>query len=142
MRILRPSSHPTAAFQKRTCLQRCVRAPLCPLHCHRQMSLALSKLFKKILFIFIILFFKRFIYLLLERGEGREKEGEKHPCVVASHMPPTGDLACNPGTCPHWESNRQYFGSQAGTQSPGLFFFLFLNFRARGREGERKERKH
>ena len=36
------------------------------------------------------------MYLLVERGEGREKEGEKHPCVVASHMPPTGDLACNP----------------------------------------------
>ena len=25
-----------------------------------------------------------------------EKEGKKHQCVVASHVPPTGDLACNP----------------------------------------------
>ena len=25
-----------------------------------------------------------------------EREGEKHQCVVASHAPPTGDLACNP----------------------------------------------
>ena len=29
-------------------------------------------------------FFKDFIYLLLERGKEREREGEKHPCVVAS----------------------------------------------------------
>ena len=34
-----------------------------------------------------------------------EKEGDKHPCVVASRMPPTGDLACNPGMCPDWELN-------------------------------------
>ena len=51
-------------------------------------------------------FFKDFIYLFLDRGEGREEEGEKHQCVVASHMPPTGDLACNPGMCPDWESNQ------------------------------------
>ena len=36
---------------------------------------------------------KKRLYLFLERG----REGEKHRCVVASHMPPTGDLACNPG---------------------------------------------
>ena len=30
-----------------------------------------------------------FIYLFLERG----KEGEKHQCMVAFHVPPTGDLA-------------------------------------------------
>ena len=54
-----------------------------------------------------------------------EREGEKHPCVVASHATPAGDLAHNPGMCPDWESNLQPFGSQAGTQSmephqPGL----------------------
>ena len=47
-------------------------------------------------------------------------EGEKHQCVVASHVSPTGDLACNPGTCPDWESNWQPFGSQSGTQSTEL----------------------
>ena len=26
-----------------------------------------------------------------------DREGEKHHCVVASCVPPTGDLACNPG---------------------------------------------
>ena len=64
------------------------------------------------------------IYLFLEREEG-EREGEKHQCVVASLTPPTGDLACNPGMCPDWESNQRPFGSQASAQStephqPGL----------------------
>ena len=46
---------------------------------------------------FFLLLLKRFIYLFLEMG-GREgeREGEKHPCVVASHASPTGDLACTP----------------------------------------------
>ena len=48
--------------------------------------------------------------------EGRE--GEKHQCVVASHAPPTGDLAHNPGTCPDWEWKQQLFDSQAPAQSP------------------------
>ena len=44
-------------------------------------------------------FFKKdFIYLFLERG--KEGETEKHQCVVASYVPPTGDLAHNPGMCP------------------------------------------
>ena len=29
-----------------------------------------------------------------------EREGEKHQCVVASHMPPTRDLAYNSGIYP------------------------------------------
>ena len=33
--------------------------------------------------------------------------------MVASHVASTGDLACNPGRCPYWESNRGPFGSQA-----------------------------
>ena len=45
--------------------------------------------------------------------------------TVASHTPPTGDLARNPGMCPDQEWNQRPFGSQAGTQSteshqPGL----------------------
>ena len=32
-------------------------------------------------------------------------------------MPPSGDLACNPGMCPDWESNQGPFNLQAGTQS-------------------------
>ena len=57
-----------------------------------------------------------------------ERKGEKHQCVVASHMAPTGDLARNPGMCPDWEWNLWPFGSQADTQStephqPGLVLF-------------------
>ena len=63
-------------------------------------------------------FLKDFIYLLLERGERREKE-ERNISVVASCIPANGNLACNPVMCPDWESNRQLFGSQAGAQSTG-----------------------
>ena len=75
------------------------------------------------------LFIFYFIYLFLKREEGREEEGEKHQCVVASQMPPIGDLACNPGMCPDWELNWQPFGSQAHAQStelhqPGPYVFI------------------
>ena len=61
-----------------------------------------------------------------------ERKGENHQCVVASHTPPSGDLACNPDMCPEWESNQRPFGSQAGAQStephqPGLTAFLLCN---------------
>ena len=63
--------------------------------------------------------------------KGGRKKG-KHQCVVASCAPLTGDLACNPGMCPDWESNQQPFGLQAGTQStelhqPGLI--LNMNYK-------------
>ena len=45
-----------------------------------------------------------------------EREREKHPCVVASRVPPSGDLAHNPGMCPDWESNQRPFDSQADAQ--------------------------
>ena len=81
-------------------------------------------------FPFVLKSCHNFIFYLFIFRE-REREGEKHPCVVASHAPPTGDLAHNPGLCPDWESNRQPFGSQAGTQStepqqPGSSSPLFL----------------
>ena len=60
--------------------------------------------------------FKGF-YLFIYRERGREREREKHQCVVASHTPLTGDLARIPGMCPDWELNWQPFGSQAGAQS-------------------------
>ena len=58
----------------------------------------------------VLTFFKEILCIyFLERGERREKEGEKHQCArdtsVASHTPPAGDLARNPGMCPDWESN-------------------------------------
>ena len=51
-----------------------------------------------------------------EKGREGEREEEKHQCVVASHEPPAGDLAHNPGMCPDWESNQGPLGWQAGTQ--------------------------
>ena len=49
-------------------------------------------------------FFLRFYFFIFrERRREGEREGEKHPCVVASHAPPAGDLACNPGMCPDWD---------------------------------------
>ena len=35
-----------------------------------------------------------------------ERKGQKHQCVVAKCVPLAGDLACNPGLCSVWESNR------------------------------------
>ena len=45
-----------------------------------------------------------------ERGRERKRRRkidarEKHQ-LAASHMPPTGHLACNPGMSPDWESNQ------------------------------------
>ena len=90
-------------------------------------------------------FFKKdFIYLFLERGREGVREGEKHQCVVASHTPPTGDLACNPGMCPDWESNWQPFGLQAASQStephqPGLVYKIFNCTIFHGSEGKKTQ---
>ena len=68
-------------------------------------------------FIFLFLFSGFYLFIFGERGKEREREGKKHQCVVASHVPPTGDLASNPGMCPDWESHQQPFSSQSGAQS-------------------------
>ena len=70
--------------------------------------------------IFVYLFLK-ILFTYRERGREGERDGEKHQCVVASHVPSTGDLAPNPGMCPNWELNQRPFGSQALTQSTELF---------------------
>ena len=49
-----------------------------------------------------------------------EREGEKHQCGVASHASPAGDLACNPGTCPDWESNQRPFGTKGLRTGPHI----------------------
>ena len=51
-------------------------------------------------------FEKDFTYLFRERRREGERGGEKHQCVVAPHMSPTGGLAHNPGMCPGWELNQ------------------------------------
>ena len=57
-----------------------------------------------------------FIYFLERRREG-ERKGEKHQCMVASHVALTRDLAGNPGMCPDWGLNQQPFASQSGARS-------------------------
>ena len=79
--------------------------------------------------LFCIIFFKRFYLFFREKRSEGEREGKKQ-CMVASHTPPNGDLACNPGLCPDWESNQWPFGSQASTHStephqPGMHDVLF-----------------
>ena len=62
--------------------------------------------------------FKRsYLFVFIERGKEGEREGEKHPCVVASHTPTIWDLACNPGMRPDWELNQQPPNLQASTRS-------------------------
>ena len=58
------------------------------------------------LYIYLTLFFKDFIYLCLERGEGERKRGkETSMCGCLSCTPLNRELACNPSMCPDWESN-------------------------------------
>ena len=56
-----------------------------------------------------------YLFIFRERKREGERKGEKQQCVVASWVPPTGDLARTPGMCPDWESSWQPF--EAGTQS-------------------------
>ena len=75
---------------------------------------------------FFFVYFKRFhLFIFRQRGRKGERKGEKHQCVVASHVSPSKDLARNPGVCPDWESNWRPFGSHDSAQStephqPGL----------------------
>ena len=63
-------------------------------------------------------FFKDFMYLFLDRGEGREKVRERNINVCFPFVCPTpGNLAHNSGMCPDRESNQRPLGLQAGTQS-------------------------
>ena len=62
------------------------------------------------------LFFKKILFIFREMGKEREREGQKHQCVIVSFAPPTGRLAHNPGMCPAWESNWQPFSLQASAQ--------------------------
>ena len=63
-----------------------------------------------------------------------ERKGEKHQCVVASHAPPPGDLACTLGMCPSrgiepvtlWFAGRH--SNPLSHTSQGLFQFLAKRF--------------
>ena len=82
-------------------------------------------------------FLKDFIYLFLERGEGRERGRETSMCCCLSHIPTPGDLAHNPGTCPDLELNPQPLSSQASAQAtepqqPGQKLSHFKKISLRG----------
>ena len=44
-------------------------------------------------------------FIFRERRREGEKERNINVRLVASRMPPAGDLARNPGMCPDWELN-------------------------------------
>ena len=49
------------------------------------------------------IYFLKIVFIIFrQRGSEGEREREKHQCVVASCVPATRDLACNPGMCPDW----------------------------------------
>ena len=84
-------------------------------------------------FYFSFKFILFYLFIFRQTARKGEREGEKHQCVGASWVPPTGDLALNLGMCPDWESNRWPFCLQGGTQStephlpgPASFCFSFL----------------
>ena len=46
-------------------------------------------------------------------GREGERERLKYQCVVASHAPPVGNLACSPGIYSDWELHQQHFATQS-----------------------------
>ena len=79
-------------------------------------------------------FKKRFyLFIFRERGRKGEREGEKHQCVVVSQVPPTGDLACNPGMCLTGNRTSNYLVHRLALNplshtSQGWYFFLHAAF--------------
>ena len=77
-------------------------------------------------------FLKRFYLFILEKA----REGEQHQCVVASHTPPTRDLARNPGMCPRlriesatlWFPGQYsiYWATPARANTDNVFNFIFI----------------
>ena len=51
---------------------------------------------------FFYVFFLTILFIFRVGGEGERRETIRG-CLLLAH---TGDLACNPGMCPDWESNR------------------------------------
>ena len=56
---------------------------------------------------YFFVFYLFYLFIFRERGMEGEREGEKHQCVVASHMPPPGTWpTTQAGMCPDWEWNQ------------------------------------
>ena len=65
--------------------------------CHFFYSSLLIKFFKECL---LSLFFFKILFISRERGKEGDREGEKHQCVVASHMSHTGEPGLQPRHVP------------------------------------------
>ena len=87
-------------------------------------------------FLLFFFFLRFYLFIFREREREGERRGVKHQCVVASSAPPTGDRACNPGTCPDWGSNQRRFGLHYRFGCPHFFsvsnittsaFFLLIS---------------
>ena len=83
-------------------------------------------------FIYLCIHWLIFVFNFFFREGKGGREGEKHQCVVASCMPPAGDLTCNPGICPRlrMEPATLWFTGQHlihwATPARGLGFFPFF----------------
>ena len=85
----------------------------------------------RLISLFCFLFFLKILFIFRERGRRREREGNISVWLPLA-CPQMGNLACNPGMCPDWETNQQRFGSQASTnplshtRQGSLFYFLIF----------------
>ena len=64
-----------------------------------------------------VLYFSYFLKDFIFRERGTEEERGRNINVWLPCVPPTGDMARNPGTYPDWEPNCRSFALQAGAQS-------------------------
>ena len=79
-------------------------------------SLTLSSPLSVINVLFLFYFLVSYLFIFRDRRRKGERKGEEHHCVLASHAPPSGDLAHNTSMCPDWELNWWPFASQFGAQ--------------------------
>ena len=79
---------------------------------------------------FFLFVFRFYLFIFREKGREGEREGEKHQCVVASHVAPTGNLAYNPGMCPDWNQTGNPLvhrpTQSTGPHQPGLIMVLIF----------------
>ena len=91
-------------------IKNCIFILTCSNFSHLQSTLLLRQ------YTYWDIFFKR-DFIFTERGSEREREERNISVWLPLTCPLLGDLACNPGMCPDWESNQRPFGLQARSRS-------------------------